>query len=140
LSIRIFYDSTKYRFPIWRKAKTVIEKVIRNENMVFGDLSFIITTDDILKGINKEFLKHNYYTDVIAFEYNFENVVNGEVYISIDTVKKNRHNYNVSLQNEMLRVMIHGVLHLTGFRDKSAKEKELMRRMEDRWIAEIEED
>ena len=137
MSIRIFYDSAKYRFPAWRKAKIIIEKVIRNENMVLGDLSFIITTDDILKGINKEFLNHNYYTDVIAFEYNLKNVVNGEIYISKDTVKKNKYNYNVSLDEEMFRVMIHGVLHLIGFKDKTAKAKKLMRKMEDRWLAEI---
>lgn len=137
MNVRIFYDRTKYRFPAWRKAEKVIEKVIRNENMVLGDLCFIITTDDILKKINVEFLNHDYYTDVIAFNYNVDNIINGEIYISIDTVKKNRYNYNVSLKDEILRVMIHGVLHLTGYKDETRKEKKLMRQMEDRWLTEI---
>lgn len=138
MSIRIFYDNTKYRFQGWRKAEKIIEKVIRNGKMVSGDLSFIITTDDILRRINVEFLNHDYYTDVIAFNYNVENVVNGEIFISKDTVKRNSYNYNISLNEEMLRVMIHGVLHLTGYKDKTEEEKLQMRNMEERWLAERE--
>ena len=132
------YDNTKYRFQGWRKAEKLIEKVIRNANMVSGDLSFIITTDDILRRINVEFLNHDYYTDVIAFNYNVENVVNGEIFISKDTVKRNSYNYNVSLDEEMMRVMIHGVLHLIGYSDKTEEEKLQMRNSEDRWLAERE--
>ncbi|HCU17723.1 MAG TPA: rRNA maturation RNase YbeY [Bacteroidales bacterium] len=137
MSIRIYYDNTKYRFKGWRKTVNLIEKVIRSENMVSGDLSFIITSDEVLRKINIEFLNHNYYTDVIAFNYNDENIVKGEIYISKDTVKRNSHNYKVSLNNEMLRVMIHGILHLTGYNDKTEREREFMRRKEDQWLADF---
>lgn len=136
MSIRISYDNTKYRFPGWRKTVKLLEKVIMNGNRVTGDLIYIITTDNMIKEINAEFLGHDYYTDVIAFDYSEERIVNGEIYISKDTVKRNSRNYNVSLQEEMLRVMIHGLLHLTGYRDKTKAEREVMRLMEEKWLYE----
>ena len=136
MSIRISYDNTKYRFPGWRKTVKLLEKVIMNENRVTGDLIYIISTDNMIKDINAEFLGHDYYTDVIAFDYSEERIVNGEIYISKDTVKRNSRNYNVSLQEEMLRVMIHGLLHLTGYRDKTKAEKEVMRLKEEKWLYE----
>jgi len=139
LSIKIFYDNTNYKYPGWRKTVKLLEKVIRNERMVLGDLNFIITTDSILKKVNQEFLKHNYNTDVISFDYSVGGTVNGEIYISKDTVKRNAHNYRVSLSKEMLRVMIHGILHLTGYNDNTVEEKALMRKMEDMWLTVIEE-
>jgi rRNA maturation RNase YbeY len=138
LSIRIFYDSTKYRFKGWRKARKLLDRVIRNSNMNSGDLSIIITTDENLKNINIEFLNHYYYTDVITFNYSKEKQLNGEIYISRERVKENANNYNVSLNDEMLRVMIHGVLHLTGYDDKTNDQKRIMRAMEEIWLAERE--
>lgn len=138
MSIRIFYDSTKYRFKGWRKARKLLDRVIRNSNMNSGDLSIIITTDENLKNINIEFLNHYYYTDVITFNYSKEKQLNGEIYISRERVKENANNYNVSLNDEMLRVMIHGVLHLTGYDDKTNDQKRVMRAMEEIWLAERE--
>jgi probable rRNA maturation factor len=134
LSVRIFYDETNFRLRGWRKIRTLIEKVIEKEHKISGDLNFIITNDKNLKSINIEFLEHDYYTDVISFDYNYGNVINGEVYISIETVKSNSLNYNVSLKEELLRVIIHGLLHLLGYDDKTEEEKRVMREKEDQWL------
>lgn len=138
MKIRIFYDNVDFRLHGWRKAVKLFIKVIGNENKIPGDLNFIITDDKSIKKINIEFLKHNYFTDVITFDNNCENVISGEIYISIDTVKKNSLNYGISLRNEMLRVMIHGLMHLCGYTDDSVKEKNYMRGLEDVWLSEYE--
>ncbi len=117
----------------------IIKEVIEKEKKTSGDLSFIITNDEVVKKINIQFLEHHYYTDVISFDYNSADVVNGEIYISIDTVKKNALNYKVSLKQEIVRVMIHGVLHLVGYNDKEKGEKVIIGRMEDKWLSKLAE-
>jgi probable rRNA maturation factor len=139
LSIRIYYDDTSFRLKGWRKALKIIKEVIRKAGKVSGDLNFIITNDENLRVINVEFLEHDYYTDVITFNYNKENVINGEIYVSLERVKENTFNYNVSLEVELFRVLIHGVLHLVGFDDTNEDSKNEMRKMEDFWIRSIEE-
>jgi rRNA maturation RNase YbeY len=134
LSIRIFYDEVDFRLKGWKRVKKVIEKVISDEKKISGDLIFILTNDTFIKKLNKKFLKHNYYTDVISFDYGDEKTVEGEIYISIDRVKINALNYKVSYNLELLRVFIHGVLHLCGYEDKSKKERSEMRRKEDFWM------
>ncbi len=138
MSVRVFYDNTSFRLLGSRKAISLVREVIRKENRISGDLSFIITDDESLKQINMQFLGHNYYTDVITFNYNSGDTINGEVYISIDTVKRNSINYNVSLKNEVFRVIIHGVLHLIGYNDKSERERKKMRDLENFWMNSID--
>jgi probable rRNA maturation factor len=138
LSIRIFYDQTNFRIKGHRKLVNLLNEVIRKEGKTPGDLSFIITNDENVRKINSEFLEHDYNTDVITFDYNSENIINGEVYISIDTVKENALNYKVSLKEEMHRVVLHGALHLIGYNDKTIEEKKIMRKMEDFWLKFVE--
>ncbi|MFN8241979.1 MAG: rRNA maturation RNase YbeY [Bacteroidales bacterium] len=131
---RIFYDGVSYRVKGWKKIRQHIVKVITEEYKNPGDLNFVLTTDRRLLKINKEFLKHNYFTDVITFTLADNDSISGEIYISIDTVKKNARNYKVSCYNELLRVMIHGSLHLCGYEDGTVDERILMREREDYWI------
>ncbi len=134
MNIRLFYDETDFRLKGWRKAVKVFREIIINEDKVPGDINFIVTNDKRLLEINIQFLEHHYNTDVITFNYNNENVINGEVYISIDTVRENAHNYKISLNNEVLRVFMHGVLHLVGYDDKTELQRKKMREMENYWL------
>ena len=134
MSIQIFYDNIDFRIKNWRNIKELVEKVISEEDKISGDLNFILTNDTILKEINVQFLKHNYYTDVISFDYCENNIIAGEIYISIDRVKRNAKNYKVSYRVELIRVIIHGVLHLCGYDDSTAIKKNMMRRLENYWL------
>jgi probable rRNA maturation factor len=134
LSVRIFYDDINFRLKGWRKVVKIVNEVILNEHKISGDLNFILTTDERLREINVEFLEHDYNTDVISFDYNSGDIINGEIYISIETVKRNALNYNISLRCELVRVSIHGILHLVGYNDKTGNEKRKMRRLEDFWL------
>lgn len=138
MSIRIFYEGAGFRFRGWRKTRKTIENLIAREGKIPGNINFIITTDDYLIDINRRFLEHDYYTDVITFNYNEGDTINGEVYISYDTVRENAGIYKTSVISEMKRVMIHGVLHLAGYDDKTEEQKGIMRKMEDFWLEEGE--
>lgn len=137
MSIRIYYDEIKYRLKGWNKLKTLFTEILHSEKRSEGDINFIITTDEKIRDINIEFLEHNYFTDVITFNYNAGKIVSGEIYISIETIRSNAEEYSVTLTNELTRVMIHGVLHLVGYDDKSEEDKVVMRKMEDFWLKKI---
>jgi probable rRNA maturation factor len=134
LSIKIFYDEMDFRLKGWSQVKKIIEKVISEEGKNSGDLYFILTDDKTVRKINVEFLNHNYYTDVISFNNSWDDEISGEIYMSIDTIKRNAVNYNVSLKEELVRVLIHGVLHLCGYEDKNDIEKSEMTKREDHWL------
>jgi rRNA maturation RNase YbeY len=91
-----------------------------------GDLCFVFTNDKTILELNRRFLNHDYFTDVISFSGSYNNVISGEIYISIDTVKRNSEIYKVGISEEVLRVMIHGVLHLCGYRDDNEEIKKDM--------------
>jgi rRNA maturation RNase YbeY len=134
LSIRIFYDKEGIRLKGIRKLFDVIKSLITEENRIPGDISFIITGDSELKSLNIEFLAHDYYTDVITFNYNKGDIVAGEIYISVDTVALNAEEFSVTVQEELKRVIIHGVLHLVGMEDTTEEERQIMHEAEDKWL------
>jgi len=134
LKFRIYYDNINFRLKESSKIKELIKKVIKIEKKTFDDLIFVFTSDKELVKINKEFLGRIYYTDVISFNYSDKTEKKAEVYISIDTVRYNANNYKVSLKEEVLRVMIHGTLHLCGYKDNTKESRRIMKMMEEIWL------
>ena len=122
----ILVDSDKIR--IW------IEDVIKKEKKTVGDITYIFCDDDYLLERNKEFLDHNTLTDIITFNYCIDDNISSDIMISIDRVKENSTTFENSFNEELKRVMIHGILHLIGYNDKSDKEKELMREKENYYL------
>lgn len=103
-----------------------------------GELSFIFCSDEYLKKINVKYLNHDFFTDVITFDYSKGNLLFGDVYVSTDRVQENAKTYNSSFNKELFRVIIHGVLHLCGFNDKTKKEKTLIRSKENEALSTID--
>ena len=126
MSIKIYYDQIKFRIRKLKEINRFLDKVIRDEERVPGDLLFILSDDESVLNINREFLKHDSYTDVIAFDDSVDEIVSGEIYISIDTVRKNAREYGCSIREETVRVMIHGLLHLCGYDDIHEKDRKIM--------------
>ena len=110
-----------------------IRKVIDLEKRQTGIISYTFVDDEELLRINKDFLNHNYYTDIITFDEVVDNTINGEIFISLDRIEDNSSESD-SFKNEFLRVVVHGVLHLIGYDDHSSSEKLLMREKEDNYI------
>ena len=118
------------------KLKQFIYALTQSEKTAIGDLDIVFCSDNYLLNINNEFLKHNYYTDIITFDlsskHDTEKTV--EIYISTERLKENANNFNTSLQMELHRVIFHGVLHICGYKDKSKADKKLMQRMENKYL------
>lgn len=138
MTIRIFYEETAFRVKGWRKIVQLISEIVKDAGKIPGEINVIITNDENLRKINVQFLEHDYYTDVITFNYNEKKFVNGEIYISADTVFSNSNEYKVSVNKEMSRVIIHGILHLLGYDDKSDDQRSRMRSLEDHWLEVLE--
>lgn len=117
--------------------KKWIGYTVEREKRICGELNYIFTSDKYLLTINKEYLQHNYYTDIITFNYNNGNQINGDIFISIDTVENNSRLYSVSFKDELHRVVIHGVLHLLGYDDQTEMQKKQMREKENEYLAHL---
>jgi rRNA maturation RNase YbeY len=115
-------------FVLW------LEEVIKAEGFVMGDVNLIFCSDEALLKINIDFLQHDYYTDIITFDYCEENIVSGDLFISIDRVLDNSIELNTEYDSELKRVCVHGVLHLCGYKDKSDEDEKQMRAKEDFYL------
>jgi rRNA maturation RNase YbeY len=133
----IYFFNEDVIFPFKGKkplAKKQIRSLIDMENKKVGDLCFIFCTDAFLLDMNKKHLNHDYYTDIITFDYTADNVVSGDIFISVEQIDANAREFEVSFNHELSRVMYHGVLHLCGYKDKSENEKRTMREKEDFYL------
>lgn len=104
---------------------------ITSENKKLGEINYIFCDDDYLTKINVEFLDHDTLTDIVSFDYSVGNEINGDIFISIERVKENAVDFNVSFDDELKRVMVHGLLHYCGYKDKTEADELLMRNKED---------
>ena len=128
----IQFHSLQIKFDLKNKnlQKSWIKRCIDKHARTPGTISYIFTSNLTLREMNRDYLNHDYFTDVITFDYSEGDLVSGDVFISIDQVQINAGIYNESFDEELKRVMIHGVLHLIGFGDKTEQEKDRMRKME----------
>ena len=108
-----------------------IESVISSEGKKLEEINYIFCDDDYLLELNMEYLDHDTFTDIISFDYSVGNILQGDIYISTPRVEENALEYNVSFEEELRRVIIHGVLHLAGYKDKTDEESSLMRKKEE---------
>jgi rRNA maturation RNase YbeY len=123
-----FKLSNEEQFSSW------ISKVILSENKKEGDINYIFCDDEYILEINKQYLQHDYYTDIISFDYSVGNELHGDIFVSIERVKENASDFNVGFDEELKRVIIHGILHYCGYKDKTDQDEQLMRQKEDEKI------
>ncbi|MDP5231875.1 MAG: rRNA maturation RNase YbeY [Cellulophaga sp.] len=129
-----FNYETDFELGEESKYQQWLEFCVILEKKVLGDLSYIFCSDEYLLNLNKEYLHHDTFTDIITFDYCEGNTISGDIFISVERVKENSEIYKGTFNDELLRVMAHGVLHLLGYKDKSEEENTLMRSKEEEKI------
>jgi len=111
-----------------------IKDLVKSEHKLAGDISVIFCSDEHLLQMNRDYLEHDYYTDIITFDYTELNLISGDLFISYDRVVDNANTFSVTTYNELCRVVFHGVLHLCGYKDKSEEDEKLMRAKEAEYL------
>lgn len=135
-SINFFEEDIKFNLPQKVKVKTWIKNVIQKEGVSFNEINFIFCSDPYLKEINQAYLQHDYFTDIVTFDNSEEEgVLEGDIFISIDRIQENSLEFSITFDQELRRVLIHGVLHLIGYGDKSPDEQVHMRQKEDEYVS-----
>ena len=135
-SIFFFAEETLYQLRQRTELRIWLKAIARKEKHTIAELNYIFCSDDYLLQVNKDYLQHDYYTDIITFDNSEETAhIEGDIFISIDRVKENAATHKTSMKDELHRVMAHGLLHLTGYKDKTPAEKALMRKKEDDALA-----
>ena len=129
-----FHFTNSFTLKNKRKIKNWLKDTIVNEKKKVGDINYIFCSKQYLKKMNNDYLSKNYETDVISFDFSKDNKISGDIYISSETVKKNSIIFNVCFNNELKRVMVHGLLHLLNYNDKSKQDQKIMREKENFYI------
>ena len=139
MSINYFAEDVS--FPKIKRKLTSewIKNTIVSEGKFTGDISLIFCSDDYLLDVNRKYLQHDYFTDIITFDYVENDQISGDIFISVDRVKENAEKFSKTIENELNRILIHGILHLLGYMDKEGRDKELMTEQEDFYLDKLQE-
>lgn len=129
-----FFSENKFELPHKRETKKRLTLLLSNEGYKAGDINYIFCSDAYLLEINTLHLQHDYYTDIITFNYSELPTINSDIYISTDRVFENAQSLNIPFETELMRVMIHGLLHLCGYKDKTPDEQLQMRAKEEYYL------
>jgi probable rRNA maturation factor len=135
MGIRFFYEATTYKIEYPRKTARWIIESARREKKSIVEVNYIFCTDRFLLKLNQEFLNHDTLTDIITFGESIGKNISGEIYISLDRVKENSTKFSSAFHDELRRVLIHGILHLAGYRDKKVRDISLMRKKEEAYLS-----
>jgi len=127
----LFFSEIKFNVSQKRPVKKWLNEIIRQENKKTGEINIIFYSDEQLLALNKQYLHHDTFTDVITFDYSEKRVLQGDICISIERVKENAKAFNCTFEEELRRVMAHGILHLCGYKDKKNADKQVMKRKEE---------
>jgi len=130
-----FHTETNFKLKDSKSHALWIANAIVEMKKEVGEINYIFCDDDYLLKMNREFLEHDTYTDIISFDYSEEKLLSGDIFISVERVIENAKEFKVSFDKELQRVLIHGVLHFAGFNDKTTAEKEEMREQENKYIS-----
>lgn len=134
--IRFFNEDSPYKLPQKQATRQWLRQQAEAEGFRVGDLNYVFCSDEHVLQVNRDYLQHDYYTDIITFDQSEEDeLIEGDIFISVDRVADNAGQLGVLPITEMRRVMAHGLLHLCGYGDKSPEEEQTMRAKEDEWLA-----
>lgn len=135
MAVHFHTEDIQFKVPAPARVKAWVQQVVAHEGFETGTINYIFCSDEHLLNINKEYLQHDYYTDIITFDMSdSEDVISADIFVSIDRVRDNARDLGVDETEELHRVLIHGVLHLCGYGDKTKKEQEGMRNTENQYI------
>lgn len=132
--INFYNQNIPYTLKNKNRVRTWITRCAANERKKIGEITYMFGDDNYILETNRKYLNHDYLTDIITFDYSSDDMLCGDIAISIERVRENAKKYGVSIEKELLRVLIHGILHLCGYKDKSPKEEAAMRGKEDECI------
>lgn len=133
----ISYQAIDIKMPTLRRREVTawIRSVAAEYGKSVGDIAYIFCNDEKILEVNREYLNHDYYTDIITFDYSEDNRISGDLFISLDTVRSNAEEQGAEYEDELFRVIIHGILHLCGINDKGPGEREIMEAAENKALA-----